>query len=89
MQKISFAAGAPKREKKAYAEAQLKKAIEYLNSLEAEFKVLADRLAELNELHAKTNNEMLAYKKELDNLQTKIDRGEKLVHGLSGEKARW
>ena len=35
----------PKREKKAYAEEQLRKKIEYLNKLEADFKELADRLA--------------------------------------------
>lgn len=32
---------------------------------------------------------MEAYKKEVDNLQIKIDRGDKLVSSLSGEKARW
>jgi hypothetical protein len=38
---------APKRQKKAYAEEQLKKKIAFLEDLEAEFKKLADRLAEL------------------------------------------
>ena len=28
-------------------------------------------------------------KDELDNLQVKIDRGDKLVSGLAGEKTRW
>ena len=37
----------------------------------------------------KTNGEMASYKAELDNLQVKIDRGDKLVSGLSGEKTRW
>ena len=32
---------------------------------------------------------MAAYRKELENLQTKIDRGDKLITGLSGEKSRW
>jgi dynein heavy chain, axonemal len=32
---------------------------------------------------------MSAYKAELDDLQTKIDRGEQLVSGLGGEKTRW
>ena len=79
----------PKREKKAYAEEQLRKKIEYLNKLESEFKELADRLAELDATFQKTEKEMIGYKKELDDLQTKIDRGEQLVTGLSGEKTRW
>jgi len=32
---------------------------------------------------------MKAFKDELDNLQVKIDRGDKLISGLSGEKTRW
>lgn len=79
----------PKREKKAYAEEQLKKKIEYLNKLEADFKELTDKLAELDATFQKTDGEMAAYKRELDDLQTKIDRGEQLVTGLAGEKTRW
>lgn len=79
----------PKREKKAYAEEQLKKKIEYLNKLEADFKELTDKLAELDATFQKTDGEMSAYKRELDDLQTKIDRGEQLVTGLAGEKTRW
>jgi hypothetical protein len=32
---------------------------------------------------------MAKYKAALDDLQKKIDRGDKLVSGLSGEKTRW
>ena len=32
---------------------------------------------------------MTSYKNELDMLQTKIDRGDKLVTGLASEKMRW
>lgn len=38
----------PKREKKQYAEEQLKKKIEYLQKLESDFKELADKLADLD-----------------------------------------
>jgi len=79
----------PKREKKQYAEEQLRKKIEYLNKLEADFKELSDRLAELDNTFKKTDAEMSGYKLELDELQTKIDRGEQLVTGLAGEKMRW
>jgi len=80
---------APKRAKKAYAEEQLKKKIAFLEGLEIEFKALADKLAELEETYKKTTTEMAAYKAELQNLQVKIDRGDKLITGLAGEKTRW
>lgn len=79
----------PKRDKKQYAEEQLKKKIEYLQKLELEYKDLADKLAELDANYQVTNNNMSSYKKELEDLQTKIDRGDKLISGLSGEKTRW
>jgi dynein heavy chain len=79
----------PKREKKLYAEEQLRKKIEYLQKLEAEYKELADKLAELDANYQKTNGEMMQYRKELEDLQIKIDRGDKLISGLSGEKGRW
>lgn len=58
----------PKREKKAYAEEQLRKKIEYLMKLESDFKELADRLAELDATFKKTDAEMTGYKLELDEL---------------------
>lgn len=80
---------APKRARKEMAEEQLRKKIAFLEELEAEFKILADRLAALQEKFDKTNAEMEAFKRELDQLQVKIDRGDKLISGLSGEKTRW
>lgn len=80
---------APKRQKKAYAEEQLRKKMAFLVELEAEFKKLADKLAELEETYKRTTSEMAAYKAELHSLQVKIDRGDKLISGLSGEKTRW
>ena len=79
----------PKRDKKAYAEEQLRKKIEYLQKLESEFKELAEKLAELDANYQKTTADMSNYKRELEDLQTKIDRGDKLITGLSGEKTRW
>jgi len=32
---------------------------------------------------------MASFKAELDGLQVKIDRGDRLITGLSGEKTRW
>src|SRR5574343_72445 len=79
----------PKRDKKAYAEEQLRKKVEYLQKLEEEYKELADKLAELDSNYQRTLSYMSSYKKELEDLQTKIDRGDKLITGLSGEKTRW
>jgi len=59
---------APKRARKAMAEEQLKKKIEFLENLEAEFQKLAARLADLQANFDKTNAEMEAFKKELDDL---------------------
>ena len=79
----------PKRQKKAFAEEQLAKKIEYLNKLEVSFKEVTDRLAELNTIFEQANKRMDAFKRELEDLQIKIDTGEKLVSNLSGEKERW
>ena len=79
----------PKRQKKQYAEDQLKKKVEALQVLEDEFKLVNDKLTELKNLLDETNTKMDGLKKELENLQFKIDTGEKLVSNLSGEKERW
>ena len=79
----------PKRQKKQFAEEQLAKKIESLNKLEASFKEVTDRLAELNATFEQANKRMDAFKRELEDLQIKIDTGEKLVSNLSGEKERW
>lgn len=80
---------APKRAKKAFAEEQLRKKMAILEELEAEFQKLADKLAELENIYNTTIADMSKYKAELDALQVKIERGEKLVSGLAGEKTRW
>jgi len=45
---------APKRAKKQYAEEQLRKKLAYLEELEAEFSILAARLADLQSTYDKT-----------------------------------
>lgn len=80
---------APKRQRKLYAEEQLKKKIEYLEALETEFNKLSKMLQDLEDTYNAKTAEMAKYKAALDDLQKKIDRGDKLVSGLSGEKTRW
>jgi dynein heavy chain len=57
--------------------------------LQDEFQILKDRLDNLNSTYNRTMKELKAYKDELDDLQIKIDRGDKLINGLQGEKMRW
>lgn len=80
---------APKRAKKAYAEEQLRKKLAYLEELEAEFNILAAKLAELQTTYDATMATMGELKAQLDDIQVKIDRGDKLITGLAGEKTRW
>ena len=60
-----------------------------LEELQVEFQKLVDKLADLNAKFDKTTADMAIYQAELNSLQIKIDRGEKLISGLSGEKTRW
>jgi dynein heavy chain len=46
-------------------------------------------LKDLEDTYNAKTAEMAKYKAALDDLQKKIDRGDKLVSGLSGEKTRW
>jgi len=63
--------------------------MEYLEALEAEFNKLSKMLKDLEDTYNTKTAEMAMYKAALDDLQKKIDRGDKLVSGLSGEKTRW
>jgi len=79
----------PKRAKKQYAEERLAEAEAKLAHLQAEYNALMARLAELLQQQAETEAAMAAFKAELDSLQVKIDRGDRLISGLAGEKTRW
>ena len=50
---------------------------------------MAAKLQELEDTYNETTSRMKAFKDELESLQVKIDRGDKLVSGLAGEKTRW
>jgi len=80
---------APKRQRMKYAQEQLEKKEAMLNELQAEFQKLLDFLAELENTYNKTNKELESLKTSLEQLQTMIDRGDKLISGLQGEKTRW
>ena len=80
---------APKKQKLAESEAEYALLNESLQKKKAELKEVQDRLESLqNKLQ-----ELLAKKKQLeidvDQCKKKLDRAEKLIGGLGGEKTRW
>jgi septal ring factor EnvC (AmiA/AmiB activator) len=60
-----------------------------LKELTDQFQELIDKLNLLEQEYNETTSKMQILKDNLHNLQMMIDRGEKLVQGLSGEKTRW
>ena len=54
-----------------------------------DFELIKAELEALNENEAKNKKEWERNKQELDQLQSKIERGEKLISGLGDEKIRW
>lgn len=79
----------PKREKKAIAEANLARMQQALAVYQEEYAEIEARLAELNRVSNEKKAQMDKLKEDLQNLQSKIDRGEKLVSSLADEKANW
>jgi dynein heavy chain len=79
----------PKREAMAKAQAIVAKLEENMQQLLAEFERVQKRLGELNAIADIKNKEVEQLRADLMNLQSKIDRGDKLVSGLADEKVRW
>lgn len=80
---------APKRARMQFAKDQVAKKMATLKELEEEYEALARRLAELQEIYDTKNGELAEFQRVLEDLQTKIDRGDRLIQGLAGEKLRW
>jgi len=57
--------------------------------MEDEFAILAAKLKELSAQLTKTTEEMEAFKADLEQLQARIERGDRLITGLADEKERW
>lgn len=57
--------------------------------MQDEYAILAAKLKELQDGLAKNTAEMEAYKADLEQLQAKIERGDRLITGLAEEKIRW
>uniref|UniRef100_A0A673XWI6 Dynein axonemal heavy chain 7 n=1 Tax=Salmo trutta TaxID=8032 RepID=A0A673XWI6_SALTR len=77
---------APKKEKLAQAEGELKVAMESLRKKQAALKEVQDKLAKLQQTLEANKNK----KADLENqVCKKLERAEQLIGGLGGEKTRW
>ncbi|XP_054732574.1 dynein axonemal heavy chain 3-like [Anastrepha obliqua] len=79
----------PKQQALAEAEADLASQMEKLNAKRAELQVILDKLQKLNDFFAEKSREKKRLEDEIDNCEKKLNRAEKLLGGLGGEKTRW
>ncbi|XP_072334730.1 dynein axonemal heavy chain 7 [Scyliorhinus torazame] len=80
---------APKKEKLAVAEGELKIAMNGLRKKQAALKEVQDKLEKLQE-QLETNKQKKAdLENQVDLCSKKLDRAEQLIGGLGGEKTRW
>ncbi|XP_047365165.1 dynein axonemal heavy chain 3-like isoform X3 [Vespa velutina] len=80
---------APKRAMLAEAEAELAAQMEMLNAKRALLQEVTQKLQSLNDEFAECMREKKKLEDQIDYCTQKLDRAEKLLGGLSGEKSRW
>ncbi|XP_076804189.1 dynein axonemal heavy chain 3-like isoform X1 [Clavelina lepadiformis] len=80
---------APKKIKLAGAEAELSVQMKKLNAKRAELKEVLDKVAALQAEFDAMNNKKIELENNIDICSKKLDRAEKLINGLGGEKERW
>ncbi|KAM7380824.1 hypothetical protein PAMP_004096 [Pampus punctatissimus] len=80
---------APKKEKLAQAEGELKVAMESLHKKQAALKAVQDKLAKLQETLEANKNKKADLESQVDLCSKKLERAEQLIGGLGGEKTRW
>lgn len=79
---------APKKERLAEAQASLKETMTILNAKRAELKEVEDRLAALKQAFDDKTREKEELETQVDLCAQKLDRAQKLIGGLGGEKDR-
>ncbi|XP_075164298.1 dynein heavy chain 3, axonemal [Haematobia irritans] len=79
----------PKKAALAEAENELASQMEKLNAKRAELQVILDKLQKLNDFFAEKSRQKKGLEDEIDNCEKKLNRAEKLLGGLGGEKTRW
>ncbi|XP_056144845.1 dynein axonemal heavy chain 7 [Lampris incognitus] len=80
---------APKKEKLAQAEGELKVAMESLHKKQAALKEVQDKLAKLQQTLHTNKNKKADLENQVEMCCKKLERAEQLVGGLGGEKTRW
>ncbi|XP_069052852.1 dynein axonemal heavy chain 7 isoform X2 [Lepisosteus oculatus] len=80
---------APKKEKLAQAEGELKVAMESLRKKQAALKEVQDKLAKLQNTLETNKIKKADLENQVDLCSKKLDRAEQLIGGLGGEKSRW
>ncbi|KAL1116324.1 hypothetical protein AAG570_005819 [Ranatra chinensis] len=80
---------APKKAKLAEAEEELSTQMAKLNEKRAQLQEVTDKLQALNDEFAAKTKEKKELEDSIDICSMKLDRAEKLIGGLGGEKVRW
>ncbi|XP_031440303.1 dynein axonemal heavy chain 7 [Clupea harengus] len=80
---------APKKEKLAQAEGELKVAMASLQKKLAALKEVQDKLANLQATLLANKNKKADLENQVDMCSKKLERAEQLIGGLGGEKTRW
>ncbi|XP_026150549.1 dynein heavy chain 7, axonemal isoform X2 [Mastacembelus armatus] len=80
---------APKKEKLAQAEAELRVAMQSLQKKQSALKEVQDKLARLQETLDANKNKKADLENQVDLCSKKLERAEQLIGGLGGEKTRW
>ena len=80
---------APKKERLAEAQASLAETNKILNAKRAELKEVEDRLAVLQAQFKEKTAEKESLEFQVDLCAKKLERAQKLIGGLGGEKDRW
>uniref|UniRef100_H2ZME4 AAA+ ATPase domain-containing protein n=1 Tax=Ciona savignyi TaxID=51511 RepID=H2ZME4_CIOSA len=80
---------APKKIKLAEAEGELAVQMKKLNAKRAELKEVLDKVEALQAEFDAMNNKKMDLENNIDICSKKLDRAEKLISGLGGEKDRW
>ena len=79
----------PKKEKLAKAEASLAVQMKKLNAKRDELQEVTDKLQNLNDTFEAKQQMKKDLEDNIDLCEKKLDRAEKLIGGLGGEKDRW
>lgn len=80
---------APKKANLAEAQASLAETMALLDQKRAELKEVEDRLAALQKTFEEKTEEKAQLEFQVDLCARKLERAEKLIGGLGGEKTRW